>query len=209
MEPYPISLALFDLLPITAFLIGAIFLVKTARLGSGKRAGWMMLSGGLLVFLGGFTKALWKLLLAAQIADIVWLGEAQFVLSGLGLLLMCLTMLSMLRQPSTLAKGGVVLSMALWKIPFLAIMLISGLGLDGMLSYVAFRRGLKLAGTAFALGLIGLLAMGAFSGAEQTISTHWVAETVNTFGQSAFMLGNILLYRDVQKRGGILPVKEN
>jgi len=208
MESYPILLALFDFLPIAAFLVGVIFLVKTARLGGSKRASWMMLAGGLLVFLGGFTRALWKLLIAAHIADIFWLGQAQFILSSPGFLVMCLAMISMTRRTSAL-KGGVVLAMAPWKIPLLAVMLISSLGLDGILAYASFRRGLKTAGTAFVIATLGLLAMGALSSAEQTITMQWVAETVNTFGQSAFMLGNILLHRDALKRGGILQTGKN
>ena len=62
METYPVSLALFDFIPTLAFLTGAFYLVRTGVLCRGKPCGRMVMAGGLLVFLGGFFKATWKLL---------------------------------------------------------------------------------------------------------------------------------------------------
>lgn len=205
METYSISLALVDFLPNIAFFIGAFFLVKTARMCCGKGVGWMMMAGGLLVFLGGFTKATWKFLVAAQIADIVWLSQLQFILSAFGFLAMCVTVIYMVRRRKTLAKGGVLLAMAPWKIPFLFVMTLSSLGAEGILTYLSFQRGLKLAGAAFAIGVMGLLAMGTLASTEQTITMQWIEEIINTIGQSGFMVGNIILYNDYKKRGCDLP----
>ncbi len=70
METYPVSLALFDFIPTLAFLTGAFYLVRTGVLCRGKPCGRMVMAGGLLVFLGGFFKATWKLLYTTGVADI-------------------------------------------------------------------------------------------------------------------------------------------
>ena len=201
METYPISLALFDFVPTFAFLVGAFYLVKTAIICRGKPNSRMLMGGALLVFLGGFTKALWKFMIAVEVADIFWLSQLQFVLSGIGFLGMCVAVIYMARGQRKVQSSGIVAAMAMWKIPFLFIMTLSSLGAEGILAYLAFKRGLKMAGAAFAIGVMGLLAMGSLASAEQTIAMQWIEEGVNTIGQFGFMLGCIWLYRDFASRG--------
>lgn len=200
METYPISLAIFDFLPNIAFLIGAVFLVKTAFICRGTHCARMMMAGTLLVFLGGFLKAAWKLLYAANIADIQWMSQAQFVLLGIGFPAMFGVVLLMVRGCSAAAPTSVLLGMAPWKIPFLFLMTITSLGAEGMLAYMAFRRRIFLAAAGFVVGVLGILAMGALASAEQTVAMQWVAESINTLGQSGFMVGSIFLHRDFQNR---------
>lgn len=203
MQTYPISLALFDFVPTFAFLIGAFFLVKTCLICTNRPNSRMLMAGTLLIFVGGFSKALWKFLVAAEIADIPWLGEIQFIFAGIGFLGMCVAVIYMARGLKKLSTppAGIILAMAGWKIPFLFIMTISSLGAEGILTYIAFKRSLKLAGAAFAVGVMGILAMGALASAEQTTATQWIAESVNTIGQCGFLVGSILLHRDFKVRG--------
>jgi len=201
METYPISLALFDFVPTFAFLVGAFFLIKTAVICRGKPSSRMLMGGALLVFLGGFTKAAWKFMVAVEFADIFWLSQLQFILSGAGFLGMCVAVIYMVRGRRKPQTSGAVLAMAMWKIPFLFIMTLSSLGAEGILAYLAFKRGLKIAGAAFAIGVMGLLAMGALASAEQTIAMQWIEESVNTVGQLGFMFGSILLHRDYAEKG--------
>jgi hypothetical protein len=201
METYPVSLALVDFLPNIAFLVGAYFLVKTARMCSGTHVGRMLMGGTLLVFLGGFLKATWKLLYAAEIADIQWMSQIQFILLGFGFLAVCVTVIYMVRKSKKPVKGGIVLGMAIWKLPFLFLMTLTSIGAEGILAYIAFRRGEKLAGAAFAVGVMGLLAMGSLASAEQTIAMQWIEESINTVGNCGFMLGSILLHRDFVSKG--------
>jgi hypothetical protein len=203
MQSYPISLALFDFVPTFAFLVGAFYLVKTCLICSNRPNSRMLMAGTLLIFVGGFSKALWKFLVAAEIADIPWLGEIQFIFAGIGFLGMCVAVIYMVRgrKQAPASPAGTMLAMAGWKIPFLFIMTVSSLGAEGILAYLAFRRKLRLAGAAFVIGVLGLLGMGALASAEQTIAMQWIAESVNTIGQSGFMVGSILLHRDYKTRG--------
>jgi hypothetical protein len=206
METYPLSLALVDFLPNIAFLIGAFFLVKTSYLCRGTRCARMLMAGTLLVFLGGFFKASWKLLYAANIADIQWMSQAQFILLGFGFLAMCVSVILMARKRRALAQGGPILAMAAWKIPFLFVMTLTSLGAEGILAYIAYRRKIRPAAVGFVIGVMGILAMGALASAEQTLAMQWIEETINTLGQSGFMVGSILLHRDFEVRGcEVLP----
>ncbi len=204
METYSIPLALVDFLPNIAFFIGAFFLVKTAYICRGTGCARMLMAGTLLVFLGGFLKASWKLLYAAHIADIQWMSQAQFVLLGIGFLGMCVAVIQMARKRK--ASAAVLLGMAPWKIPFLFVMTLTSLGAEGILAYIAYRRNARPAAVGFVIGVMGILAMSALASAEQTITMQWIEESINTLGQSGFMLGSILLYRDFKTRGcDLLP----
>lgn len=201
METYPISLAIFDFVPIIAFLIGAFFLVKTGLICRGKPCGRMIMAGGLLIFLGGFFKATWKLLVAARIADIQWMSQGQFVFSSIGFLAVFVAVVSMVRTRRQVQPGGAMLSMAAWKIPFLFIMTVTSLGAEGILAYMSFKRKVPLAAAGFVVGVLGILAMGALASADQTLTMQWIEEIINAAGQLGFMTGSILLYQNFKAAG--------
>jgi len=119
METYPVSLAIFDFVPTTAFLIGAFFLVKTGLICRGRPCSRMLMAGGLLVFLGGTFKALWKLLYTTSVADIQWMNQGQFVFSAIGFLGICVAVISMVRRKKWAVPAQGTMAMAAWKIPFL------------------------------------------------------------------------------------------
>jgi hypothetical protein len=201
MSTYPISLAVFDFIPTLAFLIGAFYLVRIGRICRGRPCARMLMAGGLLIFLGGFFKAVWKLLYAAGIADIQWMSQGQFVFSAIGFLAVFIAVLYMIRGQRTLAPSSAILSMAVWKIPFLFLMTVTSLGAEGILAYLSFQRKANLAATGFVIGVLGLLAMGALASAEQTLAMQWVEEAINAVGQLGFMLGCIFLYQNFKITG--------
>lgn len=201
METYPISLAIFDFVPTTAFLIGAFFLVKAGLICRGRPCSRMLMAGGLLIFLGGTFKAIWKLLYAAGIADIQWMSQGQFVFSSIGFLAIFVAVLSMIRSSQKLPAGGPVLAMAAWKIPFLFLMTVTSLGAEGILAYMSFKRKVPLAAVGFVVGVLGILAMGALASAPQTITMQWIEESINAAGQLGFMTGSIFLFRDFKAKG--------
>ena len=205
METYPVSLALSDFIPTLAFLTGAFYLVRTGVLCRGKPCGRMVMAGGLLVFLGGFFKATWKLLYTTGVADIQWMSQGQFVFSSIGFLGVFIAVLYMVRSKKKAAPGGTVLAMAAWKIPFLFVMTVTSLGAEGILAYMAFKRKAPLAAVGFIVGVLGILAMGAMASAEQSLTMQWIEEGINTLGQLGFMTGCILLYQDFKAAGCETP----
>ena len=203
MESCSLFLALFDFVPVALFLVGAYFLVRIAFLCRGRPGARMVMAGTLLVFLGGFLKAAWKLLYSTNTADVQWMSQGQFVFSGIGFLGMCVAVIYMVRgQRRTDGSGGALLAMAAWKIPFLFVMTVASLGAEGILTYLAFRRKVPAAAAGYIIGVLGILAMGALASGDQTVVMQWIEESVNTLGQLGFMLGSILLHRDYKFRGG-------
>lgn len=205
METYPISLAIFDFVPTTAFLVGAFFLAKTGLICRGKACSRMLMGGGLLIFLGGAFKATWKLLVATRIADIQWMNQGQFVFSSIGFLAVFMAVLNMIRHSQKAPAGGPVFAMAAWKIPFLFLMTLTSLGAEGILAYISFKRKVPQAAIGFVVGVLGLLAMGAMASAPQSLVMQWIEESINAIGQLGFMTGCIFLYRDFKATGCECP----
>lgn len=200
METYPISLALFDFVPVTLFLVGAFFLVRIAIQMRGRPCGRMAMAGSLLVFLGGFLKATWKLLYAANLADIRWMSEVQFALVAPGFLALLVTAILMVRGRRGVAAPP-VMAIAAWKIPLLAVMTLSSMGAQGILAYLSLRRRVPLAAVGFIIAFLCLVAMGGMASGEQTIAKQWIEESINALGQLGFMVGTILLHRNVRRYG--------
>lgn len=211
METYPLSLAIFDFFPTLAFLVGSFFLVRIAMLCRGKPTGRMVMAGTLLVFLGGFLKATWKLLYAANVADVQWMSQGQFVFSAFGFLGMCVAVIYMVRglkKTGGAGTGGAVMAMAAWKLPFLFVMTLASLGAAGILTYLSFRRKAVWAAIGFIICVLGLLGMGALASADQTLAMQWVEESINTLGQLGFMAGCILLFQNFKAGGCDAPAGE-
>lgn len=193
-ETYPLSLALFDFVPVTLFLVGAYFLVRVALRERGSRCGRMAMAGALLVFLGGFLKATWKILYTTGVADVRLLSEVQFALVAPGFLALLVVAILLARGKKD-AGAVPMLAMAGWKIPLLAVMTLASMGANGILTYICFKRGARLAAVGFIVAFLCLVGMGAMASGEQSLTRQWLEEGINTAGQLGFMLGSILLYR--------------
>ena len=196
---YSIGLALMDFVPNIAFVIGALFLVKIMVLGRGRPCSRMVMAGALLIALGGFLKATWKLLYAAEIGDFQLLSQIQFTLLAPGFLALVIAIIMLLKKRGA---GSVPLAaMAAWKIPFLFVMTLSSLGCHGLLTFVSFKRGARIAAVCFIIAFIGLLSMSMLSSAEQTVTMQWVEESINSVGQIGFMMGSIFLHKNFAVKG--------
>lgn len=195
---YSIGLALMDYVPNIAFLIGAFFLVKILVLTRGKRCSRMVMAGALLIALGGILKATWKLLYAAEIGDFQLMSQIQFTLLAPGFFALVVALIMLIRKKS---DGAPLLAMAAWKIPFLFVMTLSSLGCHGLLTFVSFKRGAKLAAVGFIIAFMGLLSMSMLASAEQIVAMQWVEEGINSLGQIGFMFGSIFLFKNYQLKG--------
>lgn len=202
MESFPLSLALFNFVPPLAFLVGAFYLVKISFICRGSPTARMVMAGTLLVFLGGFFKAIWKLLYTTGAADIQWMSQGQFVFTAIGFLGMAVAIIRIARKRKGRSPEPVVLAMAAWKIPFLFVMTVTSLAAEGILAYIAFQRKAWWAAAGFVVGVLGILAMGALASSEQTLAMQWTEEAINAVGQLGFMMGSILLYRDFKRTPG-------
>lgn len=195
METYTLPLVLLDYLPNIAFLVGAIFLVRTVILARGRPCSRMCMAGSLLVFSGGILKASWKLLFTLGIADLQWMSQIQFILLAPGFLALLVTAV-LLARTRKVEIPAVAAAMAAWKIPFLAVMTLSSLGAQGILAFVSFQRKAPLPALLFIAAILCMLGMsGMASGSEQTVAAQWLEEGINSAGQLAFAAACWLLYR--------------
>ena len=199
-ETYPLTLALYDFVPVTLFLVGAFFLVRIALMVRGTRCGRMAMAGALLIFLGGFLKATWKLLYASGTGDVRLLSEVQFVLVAPGFVALLVVAILMARGRKP-ASGAPLMAMAVWKIPFLAVMTLASMGAQGILTYLSFKRGARVAAIGFMVAFLCLVGMGAMASGEQTLAKQWIEQSVNTLGQAGFAFGSFKLHRDFAQKG--------
>ena len=47
------------------------------------------------------------------------------------------------------------------------------------------------------MAFLCLVGLGAMASSEQTLAKQWIEQSINTIGQLGFMLGSILLYKNV------------
>ena len=197
MLTYTLALSLFDFVPVLAFLIGALYLIRFARLYERQVVSSTMLVGSVLAVLAGATKATWKLLVTRSIADIVWLGEAQFALMAPGYTLMFFSALMILLQERKEPETAVG-AMAAWKIPFLAVMIISSFGLHCVLGILGWRKRKYIIPIMYAISIIVSFGLAGMATGEQTIAQQWFEEGINSIGQIAFAMGSIQLFESTK-----------
>ena len=125
-ETYTLGLSLLDFVPNLAFLVGAYYLVKIVQTKGKGFYYYATIIGGLLVFLGGTLKAVWKLLVTLGVGDFQWMSNAQFPLHAPGFLLLFISVIYLVRRDKKDAQTG-VMAIAVWKIPLLAVLTISSI----------------------------------------------------------------------------------
>ena len=116
----------FDFVPNIAFLVGAFFLVKIAVLVKGRPCSRMVMAGALMVASGGILKATWKLLYAANVADIQFFSEMQFILLAPGFFGLLIAVIYLARNQAK-SLQLTAFAIAPWKLPILFVMTITSL----------------------------------------------------------------------------------
>lgn len=198
-ETYKISMALYDFVPVFCFLIGAVFCVKITRLVLDKKYRVLMTLGCVLIILGGGLQAAWKLLNASLQLDIHWMSQAQFILMAFGYLGMLFPVIRLTRERKLTISSSLP-AMAMWKVPFLAVMTLSSLGVYALLGMISIRKRLWAAAAGFLVAFLMVLLMGFMASRTQTISLQWFEQSFNTLGNLGFALGSIILYRAYMKK---------
>lgn len=199
-ETYPPALAIFDFVPVIFFLIGAIYLIRIASRMCGMRCRRLAIVGSLLIFLGGFLKALWKLLVTTGVGDFQLMSEIQFALVAPGFVLLLIVVIWIARSEGKQAEGKDILTPAIaaWKIPLLIVMTLASMGVMGILTYISFRHDAKLAAAGFIVAFLCLVGMGSMASGEQTLARQWIEQSINSLGQLGFMIGTIFLFLNIE-----------
>lgn len=199
-ETYPLALAIFDFVPVIFFLIGAIYLIRIASRMCGMRCRRLAIVGSLLIFIGGFLKAMWKLLVTTGVGDFQLMSEIQFALVAPGFVLLLIVVIWIARSEGKQAKGKDIFipAIAAWKIPLLIVMTLASMGVMGILTYISFRQEAKLAAAGFIVAFLCLVGMGSMASGEQTFARQWIEQSINSLGQLGFMIGTIFLFLNIE-----------
>jgi hypothetical protein len=223
---YPLSLALFDFVPV--FLTATGFLYLVCLVSSVLPAqGRIAFLGGSLIVVGGFFKAVWKLLMALSNStlDVEWMDDGLFVFLAPGYLLFAWSMWQVARSvqgkrtlgawlvPSLISVVALGTSYYLlisdpespaWERVLLTVTVLANFASGILLITFSFRQKLSKAGWFFLLNLVGVFTLNGLARiAEQTIFVQWIDEGINTLSCLGFMLAAKIVYEYARTNFGV------
>ena len=182
-------MALVDYIPVIFFAIASAILISDLKNKMGGLNHLIFSIGMIAIAAAGAGKASWKLLVAANIADIQILNKMFMPTQSVGFLLAGLALIAML-----IAKKNRLLGVN----TFVFIgMMVAGLGIiDTVLAILAGK--LKKGGAAllFIISFVCSLCMGYLSSRDFTEAIwNWIAQSINILGQGTLLLGAISLHQ--------------
>lgn len=210
METYTLGLALEDFIPVIFSSIGLYFISRmvgniNARLGQMATIGWI------LVTIGGFLKATWKLVMALTQTqtNIVWFDKGMFMWMSVGFTLLAFALWLMSearsrkRQPNRIWLGPtIVLSFSLfailftgfpdvtintWRFILLGVMTIGNVVMVVLLIQQARANNQNLLAVLFLVNIVIVFILSGLARIpEQSIPLQWTEQLLNTFAQGAF-----------------------
>lgn len=194
-----VEMALVDCVPVVLFLVAAVVLQRDLYGRLPKGAYSLVAAGSIMAFLGGFMKALWKLLYATGVADYVLLDHALFTLQGPGFLLFFLGLTGLFwkgeKNGASALAAGAAPAATTTSIPFIVMQVVGLGGAQVLLAAWGARQGKRLVPVAYALAFVLMLGMG-YLGAkfDDSSSMHWVAQLTNTLSMACFLWGTLMLH---------------
>jgi hypothetical protein len=210
---YSITMALEDFIPV-AFSAFGFFLIARALARQQAAVGSLAFTGATLIVLGGFLKALFKLIAASAGAQITWLSDSLFPLMSAGFVLMAWALWCGL-------QGRPLSAAQVWATPLLIALLV--LGLAAYLGFVqgnrrwslwllmvttlgnvltslqlirhSWRHQLRAAAGLFLYNLLTIFLQARLARMEQTITLQWIEQLNNTLSWAAFAVAAWLWQR--------------
>ena len=195
MSEITVGMAIMDFIPVLLFFIAAIILQRDLYNKLSKMAFSMLAAGSLMVFAGGFYKALWKLLYGLQIADVTYLNSALFPLQAPGFILMFFALLSLFgRGKGRNINFNAVAAVPVYEsnLPFLIGQILGCSGVIWVLFFIAKKMKHMVAMLLFLVAFLAMLAMGYLASAGGP-GMDWIEQSVNVVSQGSFLLGVLLL----------------
>lgn len=228
MSELTLPLALFNLFPVVLTGLALWFLARlVGALDPPHRT--MARAGGVLILLGGLSKAVWKLILVAGGQDLTWLASMLFPLMAPGFALLAGAALGVLlrlqgRGEVALIRYGVAavilvvvgavvvrtLGMGIprgWFLPLLGLTSVANLVLSLVLIASALRLGHTGAAILFGVNLAMVFALPPIAMASpDTLFMHWSEQVLTAIGTAAFALGGYWLWRSARVSGCVRAV---
>lgn len=223
MLEFPLSLALYNVVPVILTGVALWFLIRFVRDQHAPHHG-LALPGGALILAGGTAKVTWKLIAATTGADIEWLANALFPLMAPGFALLAVAIWGAtrrLRGQQPLVGWRVVLLAVLlafsiaavrqwilemprgWFLPLLALASLGNLGASILLIRAALWLHRWRIALLFAINLAMIFALQPIAMASpKTLALHWIEQSLTVFGTGCFALAAYLLWRAANTESG-------
>ncbi|MCC8068260.1 MAG: hypothetical protein LIO71_00605 [Ruminococcus sp.] len=190
-----VQMAIVDFIPVVLFTISMGILLYDVY--QKYRLNFIaMLTGSLLVTIGGFLKALWKLIYSLSNTDYPVLSNLFFPLQSLGFITIFIALLVIFLKKDK-SKGVKTFS--------LSPIFICGevVGLSGILYILlswANRLKKPMAKVFFIISFIAMLLMGYLSSRfDNTSSMHWTAQITNIITNGSLLIGISILHKSELK----------
>ena len=215
---YTLSLALVDFIPVIFSAVGVFLIARMVAMLDAVSGRVAYLAAGLIT-LGGLTKAVWKLVIAASGTDLAGLDDLLFVFLGPGF-----TLLSWALWNAQLRLGGKAIPKGIWLRPLgviglfgigavaakiftpqarywvyilLTLTTFANLAVGILLIRQARQQQLTVAAGLFLFNLIAIFSLSGMARVpEQSIGLQWIEESINVLGQGAFAFAAWRLSRE-------------
>lgn len=198
---YGVALAVEDFVPCILATAALVVLVQAIR-SRVPGAFWPAVLGALLISLGGFSKATWKLLVATGCWEYPLLEDVLFPFISFGFAAMAWAMLSAAKGRTVLAWPFAAFPVAASvgallmgrNFPLLVAAAVGATFFGVTAAVVAFKAGKKSVGWVFVLYVLGtniLPPLGAQP--NQTAQLQWAEQLTNSAIQLCFLLGCLWL----------------
>ena len=197
MNGITVPMAIMDFIPVVMFFIAAVILQRDLYNKLVKGAFALLAAGSILVLLGGFYKALWKILFALNICNFEALDISFFPIQAPGFLLVFLGLTALKKKdfgsPTALAVAPMLYRSNLI---FIIMQVVGFGGIQFCMVRVALLMKKRFAAVLFVLSFIFILGMG-YLGAkfDDSSSMHWIAQATNVMSQGCFMWGTLILHK--------------
>jgi hypothetical protein len=210
METYTLGLALEDFLPVIFSSIGLYFVSRMVK-NVNPRLGQMATIGWILVTIGGFLKATWKLTMALTNSqtNIAWFDKGMFMWMSVGFTLLAFALWfvseirSGKRQPNRIWLGPAIvlglsfaailftgfpdLTINTWRFILLGVMTIGNVVMVVLLIQQARYNNLNKMAWLFLVNIVIVFVLSGLARIpEQSIPLQWTEQLLNTFAQGAF-----------------------
>ena len=200
-----ILMALADFIPVILYTASVVILQRYLYDKMSKGVFAIYCAGTMMVSVGGFFKAIWKFLYAANICDFDRLNQSFFPLQSVGFILAGLAMIAKVchKQDRVSVNAHTFIPVmltapALFTGTFIFVFgnLFGTITMNTILSIDAKKQHKPFAIVMFVLSAISLILMGYLSSKDFTDpAMNWLAEGVNTFGMICYLFGAIKLSR--------------
>ena len=200
-----LPLAIEDYLPVAFFAIGLFFIAKLIS-NRNQLAGNLAYLGGVLVTLGGFFKASWKLIQALGGSDIPFLNNSLFVLLSSGFIcvawafwksrssqtswvnLLTVPIVLILIVWSIAAYIGFFTESRAWFFLLLGATTLANLALLFQLISLSYKNKLWLVIGLYLVNLIVIFVLA--RSADQTVTMQWIKQIITTVSQLSFAIAS-------------------